>query len=105
MNKSQALLNQDLRPINPAQPQVDFSLEPTPRHKILCFYINSTNRMQIIRITNIPEYYWERMILPGQHLIFEAMPEACLEIHSSEHITSILTDVIPCRQLHINALS
>jgi hypothetical protein len=69
--------------------------------QILCFYINITSRHQIIRITNIPNWYLERVILPGQRLMFYAPAEAKLEIHSSETVTAILTDVIPCQQLSV----
>jgi len=66
---------------------------------ILCFYINATSRIQIIRVTNIPNFYWERIVFPGQRLLFEAVTAALLEIHTSDRNTAILTDVIPCRQL------
>ena len=69
--------------------------------QILCFYINTTSRHQILRITNIPNWYLERVILPGQRLMFYAPTEAKLEIHTSETVTAILTDVIPCQQLSV----
>lgn len=66
---------------------------------ILCFYINITCQVQIIKITNIPNYYWERAIFPGQQLIFAAMTSALLEIHTSESVTPIPSDIIPCQDL------
>lgn len=69
--------------------------------QILCFYINTTNRIQVIRITNIPNYYLERVVFPGQRLMFEAVAEAKLEIHSNENATAICADTIPCHRLQI----
>lgn len=69
--------------------------------RILCFYINATSRIQIIRITNIPNWYLESVIFPGQRLMFEAVKEAELEIYKRENTTTILTNIIPCQQLRV----
>ena len=70
---------------------------------ILCLYINSTSQIQIARITNIPNYYWERVIFPGQKLIFTAVMSANLEINTSEHATTIGgSESIPCHNLYID---
>ena len=53
------------------------------------------------RITNIPNWYFERVVFPGQKLIFEASLEASLEVHSGMMASSILSDTIPCRKLAI----
>lgn len=66
--------------------------------KILCFYINATSRIQLIRMTNLTDVPWERVIFLGQRLLFEAVPSAQLEIHTDE-IDIIL---IPCPQLRVN---
>lgn len=68
---------------------------------ILCFYINITSRIQFIRVTNIPNSNWEKVVFPGQRLIFEAMTSALLEIRTSESVTAIPADVISCEQLRI----
>ena len=65
----------------------------------LCCYTNVTSKIQVARITNIPNWYFERVVFPGQKLIFEADPEAKLEIHSGMMASSILSDTIPCRKL------
>ncbi|MEW6497637.1 MAG: DUF1830 domain-containing protein [Cyanobacteriota bacterium] len=70
--------------------------------QILCCYINSTHRIQIIRIKNIPSFYFERVVFPGQRLMFYALAEAKLEIHSSKVVTSILADIISCNKLRVN---
>ena len=68
---------------------------------ILCFYTNISNQIQIIKITNIPNYYRERAIFPGQRLMFEAVTSAKLEIHTSESATAIPSDIIPCQHLRV----
>ncbi len=59
---------------------------------ILCSYKNRTPTVQIIRITNIPNWYFERVVFPGELLLFEALPEAVLEIYISEEARPILGD-------------
>lgn len=68
---------------------------------LLCCYVNATSRMQIARITNIPNWYFERVVFPGQRLVFEALPEAQLEIHSGVMASAILSDTIPCDRLQV----
>ena len=50
----------------------------------LCCYINHTNKIQIGRITNIDQWYFEKVIFPQQRLLFDAPPEAELEIHAND---------------------
>lgn len=69
--------------------------------RILCAYINVTDQIQIIRIVDIPNLFWEQVVFPGQRLMFEAVTEATLEINSPESASTILTDIIPCKQLHV----
>ncbi|MEZ2227162.1 MULTISPECIES: DUF1830 domain-containing protein [unclassified Microcoleus] len=80
-------------------------LDPLPSDadsKILCCYVNATNQIQIARITNIPNWYFERVVFPGQRLVFEAMTAAMLEIHTGMMASAILSDTIPCDRLQIN---
>ena len=70
--------------------------------KILCCYINKTNQIQVGRIANIPDWYFERVIFPGQRLLFEAPPEAELEIHTTYMASSILSDHLKCECLRLN---
>ncbi len=73
-----------------------------PEH-LLCCYVNATNKIQIARITNVPNWYFERVVFPGQRLIFEALGEAQLEIHTGMMASSILSDTIPCHRLGLDA--
>ncbi len=80
-------------------------LDPLPSNssgKILCCYVNATSHIQIARITNIPNWYFERVVFPGQRLVFEAVPSALMEIHTGMMASAILSDKIPCDRLQIN---
>lgn len=70
--------------------------------QLLCLYVNVTNKVQIARITNIENWYFERVVFPGQRLFFEALPQAQLEIHTGMIATAILSDKIPCSRLCIS---
>lgn len=74
-------------------------LPPEQSGKILCCYVNATSKMQVARISNIPNWYFERVVFPGQRLVFEAPKEAQMEIHTGMMASSILSDTIPCDRL------
>lgn len=73
----------------------------TTGENFLCCYVNATSQIQIVRITNIKNWYFERVAFPGQRLVFEATPEALLELHTGMMASAILSDTIPCERLHI----
>ncbi len=80
-------------------------LDPIPtgqRNVLLCCYVNATNQIQVARITNIENWYFERVVFPGQRLVFEALPKAQLEIHTGMMASAILSDTIPCERLCIS---
>ncbi|MGF1588036.1 MAG: DUF1830 domain-containing protein [Pleurocapsa sp.] len=79
-------------------------LDPLPHDEtesILCCYVNATSQIQIARITNIANWYFERVVFPGQRLVFEANPKAILEIHCGMMASAILSDTIPCTKLNL----
>ena len=67
--------------------------------QIFCCYLNSTSQIQIARISNVDNWYFERVVFPGQRLMFEAPTHAYLEIHTGVMASSILSDKISCEQL------
>jgi len=80
-------------------------LDPLPSSNsdpIFCCYVNATSKMQVARITNISDWYFERVVFPGQRLIFETVPKALLEIHSGMMASAIISDTIPCERLIIS---
>jgi hypothetical protein len=79
-------------------------LDPIPQmysEQITCCYVNATSSIQVARITNVENWYFERVVFPGQRLIFSAVPAAKLEIHTGMMASSILTDTIDCTDLLI----
>lgn len=77
------------------------SFYPDP---ILCYYRNSTPQMQTIRIDNLPNWHFERVVFPGQRLLFEAVPEGELEIYVVERAEQKFARTIPCCQLKVDRL-
>ncbi|MEM6715331.1 MAG: DUF1830 domain-containing protein [Cyanobacteria bacterium P01_F01_bin.56] len=76
---------------------------PTDQSKsVLCCYVNATSKMQIVRITNIRDWYFERVVFPGQRLMFEALSHGQLEIHTGMMASAILSDTIPCDRLVVD---
>ncbi|MGE5657271.1 MAG: DUF1830 domain-containing protein [Actinomycetota bacterium] len=75
---------------------------PEASELALCYYANPSNQLQIVRIANIANWYFERVVFPGQRLLFEAPPVAQLEIHSSNSITTVWSDTISCDRLRVS---
>lgn len=71
-------------------------------NRAICCYVNATSRIQVVRITNVPSWYFERVVFPGQRLVFETLPEALLEVHCGMMASAILSDTISCESLRIH---
>ncbi|MGF1602869.1 MAG: DUF1830 domain-containing protein [Thermosynechococcaceae cyanobacterium] len=72
-----------------------------PSQEALCRYINRTPQMQIVRVANVPHFCFERTVLPGKQVVFNARPEAELEVHTHSFVTAILTARIRCDRLQM----
>jgi hypothetical protein len=79
--------------------QILDSLPPDQSSHLVCCYVNASSKIQIARISNIPNWYFERVVFPGQRLVFEAPPKSLLEIHTGMMASAILSDRIPCERL------
>ncbi len=77
-------------------------IPPEQSERILCCYVNVTSKIQIARISNIANWYFERVVFPGQRLVFEAPLEGQLEIHTGMMASAILSDTIKCDRLAID---
>ncbi|MGP1383921.1 MAG: DUF1830 domain-containing protein [Thainema sp.] len=69
----------------------------------LCCYVNATSQIQVARIANVPQWYFERVVFPGQRLMFEAPLDARLEVHTGQASQAILADTILCDRLRVEA--
>ena len=66
--------------------------------------MNATSRIQVVRITNISNWYFERVVFPGQRLMFEAPITGQLEVHTGMMASAILSDRIPCQKLAVQQM-
>jgi hypothetical protein len=69
---------------------------------ILCFYKNTTDKIQIAKISNFKNFYFEQVIFPAETILFNAFPEAELEIYTGSMISVVLIEKIRCSQLQVN---
>lgn len=69
---------------------------------ILCAYQNRTNSIQIIKIENVVNFYWEKVVLPWQTILFNTVKQAELKVYSNNSFTTIVSDTIPCSKLQID---
>src|SRR5579883_1235348 len=81
--------------------QTSTSLPGDWSDRILCCYENATNQLQVARIANIPNWLFERVVFPRQRLLFEALPDALLEIRISTAANVSLLAQIPCLRLQV----
>ncbi|MBW4543992.1 MAG: DUF1830 domain-containing protein [Symplocastrum torsivum CPER-KK1] len=73
----------------------------TTSSQLLYSYINTISSLQVIQIVNIPDWHFERVIFPGQRLLFYAPPNADLEVQTSYFGQAILVKKIPGVQLEV----
>lgn len=62
-------------------------------NRILCYYMNPSNQIQIARIVDIPNWFFERVVFPKQRLCFEAIPKAYLEIFYKDGLDGVTLSV------------
>ncbi len=79
--------------------QVFDPLPVTATDCLVCCYVNATSQIQVVRITDVPNWYFERVVFPGQKLMFTSPDTAHLEVHAGT--MAVLDEVIPCRELQI----
>ena len=73
-----------------------------PISKILCYYINSSCKMQLIRVTQSLNLNSEKIVFPQQRVFFEAIPQGQLEVHTDLVAHPRFVQKIPCQSLQVN---
>ncbi|MGR3275856.1 DUF1830 domain-containing protein [Acaryochloris marina NIES-2412] len=68
---------------------------------MLCSYVNQTPFLEIIRISNIQNWYFEKVVFQQQRILFDCQTQAILEVYSSEFSTALLVDKIACEVLQV----
>jgi hypothetical protein len=75
------------------------SLDALPTNssqRLLCSYVNPTPSIQVARITNVPNWYFERVIFPDECLLFESLPDAIVEIYTSANVRTVPAHQLVC---------
>ena len=67
--------------------------------KVLCYYHNSTQKIQIVRLVGNDTHGLEKIVFPQQRILFEAEPEELLEVHLEQNGKSVLEEVFLCQHL------
>ncbi|MBD2261226.1 DUF1830 domain-containing protein [Pseudanabaena sp. FACHB-2040] len=83
--------------------QILDSLPADCANGILCCYVNDTQQLKIARITNISNWYFERVVFPGEKLLFKALPEAQLEVYMLRFSMVDLVEITTCDRLAVES--
>ncbi len=71
-------------------------------NSVLCVYGNATSQIQIVQLMSVPNLNFKRVVFPGQRLLFKALPNAQLEIHTASIDREITSDRITCNCLQVD---
>lgn len=71
---------------------------------VLCCYHNPSPKMQIIRSNSleVPEWHLERVVFPGQRLLFHAPHRTSLQVYTASMVGNLLSDTIPCDRIRVD---
>lgn len=69
---------------------------------ILCYYTNTTAKLQKATLSSVSDAVFERIVFPQQRLLFEATLDAMLEIRTCSSVADAIVVQIPCSQLQVN---
>ena len=68
---------------------------------ILCYYINESRNIEVIRAMNGAKCDFERILFSGERILFTTFPESYLQIYSFL-VHRIRSSKIDCKLLNIN---
>ena len=77
---------------------------PSSNNAILCSYKNRTSQLQVLRISKAAAGYFERVVFPDEHLLFETDEQADLEVYYSLCCDRIEMKQIPCISLRVEEI-
>ena len=86
-----------------ARTELSNSLNSSEKSPVLCYYKNTTRKIQVARISNLSNWSFERLVFPEEQLLFEALPEAELEIYTTTETGATLSDKFLCSRLQVNS--
>ena len=70
--------------------------------QILCCYTNTTKFLQITRSKDNPAWNFERIVFPGERLLFEALPNVMLEVYTCTMGRQSISAKITCDYLRVD---
>ncbi len=85
--------------VNLAQNRINSSFHES--ELLLCYYANQTQQLQVIKITDRSDLSFERVIFPGQRLMFRALSTSQLQVYSRTTIAALTQETIPCQDLQV----
>lgn len=65
---------------------------------ILCYYVNSTAEVQVLRIANVASFYYEKVVFPMERLLFDAPRLGLVEVFTQ---ATTPCETVPCVQLQV----
>jgi hypothetical protein len=70
----------------------------------LCCYFNATSHVQVATSKKLPDWSFNRVVFPGQRLLFEAPSDAYLEIQTSHVDVDSVKQLLPikCDRLRVD---
>lgn len=77
---------------------------PEQQQRFLCCYQNPSQQTQVARITNVPNWHFERVIFPRQTLLFEAVSDGILEVYAQSQAGPLLHRQIACNHLKVSEI-
>ena len=81
--------------------QILDSLPADYADRILCCYVNNDRNIKVVRIINIAGWYFERVVFPGDRLLFESVSQAQLEVYAMIFSTVALVEITACDRLAV----
>ncbi len=73
--------------------------------KILCYYTNSSPKMQLIRVTQSLNLNSEKIVFPQERVLFEAIAQGQLEVYNTSVSDSKCVQKISCQNLEVNQIT
>ncbi|MGF1536596.1 MAG: DUF1830 domain-containing protein [Elainellaceae cyanobacterium] len=74
---------------------------PSPQgieDSILCYYVNQSSEIQILRVASGASFYFEKVVFPSERLLFDAPQAALVEIFTQK---ATAPQIVPCTQLQV----
>lgn len=72
------------------------------RNIALCYYINPSADIQVLRIHEERDFYFEKVVFPRERLFFNAPRSSTLQVFSQDN-AALSLNTIPCAQIQVRS--